>query len=255
MFAAVKQFVAKKLVGSSLYAPVRHIYRRFSRVRSACTGNEVAFYSKFICPDDLVFDIGANAGYKTEIFLKCGAKVVSAEPNPLCHPVLDFEFSGNPRVSLVKRAVGSEETILPMNIRGLAPTSSLLDDWAPFELGYGRERVQVPVTTLDKMIEEFGRPSFIKIDVEGYETEVLKGLSSAVPYLSFEYVLRGKGLDRFHGCLKRLQSLSDIKINVIEDDSSSMSRELHFVFDTPRDPGDLTDLPISGDCFVIGKAV
>jgi hypothetical protein len=45
----------------------------------------------------------------------------------------------------------------------------------------------IEVTTLDSLIEEFGSPGFIKIDVEGYEFEVLSGLSRPVRALSFEF--------------------------------------------------------------------
>jgi hypothetical protein len=45
------------------------------------------------------------------------------------------------------------------------------------------------MTTLDALIRKYGVPHFIKIDVEGYELEVLKGLSSPVNYISFEYMV------------------------------------------------------------------
>lgn len=254
MLAAIKRVVAQNLVGSRFYAPVRHVYRRFSRHRTVGIANEAAFYSQFVKPGDLVFDIGANAGYKTEIFLACGAKVISVEPNPLCQRVLRFEFASNPRVHLVQAAVGAEEGMLPMNVRGLSPMSSLLDDWEPFKVeGGGQQRINVPVTTLDKLIERFGRPSFIKIDVEGFEEQVLNGLSSPVPFLSFEYGLRGECLARFKACLARLQKISSITINAIEDDSSTRVRKLRFVLDEPRQPDDLTDFPPGGDCFVASK--
>jgi hypothetical protein len=46
---------------------------------------------------------------------------------------------------------------------------------------------EVEVSTLDALIDSFGIPSFCKIDVEGYEYEVLKGLTQPIPSLSFEY--------------------------------------------------------------------
>ncbi len=48
--------------------------------------------------------------------------------------------------------------------------------------------LEVPVTTLDALIERHGLPRFCKLDVEGFEAEVLRGLSQPIPLLSFEYV-------------------------------------------------------------------
>ena len=42
------------------------------------------------------------------------------------------------------------------------------------------------MTTLDSLIEKYGAPSYIKIDVEGYELEVIKGLSTSVQLISVE---------------------------------------------------------------------
>jgi hypothetical protein len=63
----------------------------------------------------------------------------------------------------------------------------------------------VPVATLDALIEQHGVPAFCKIDVEGYELEVLRGLSHALPALSFEYI--PAALDVAYGCLERLGQL------------------------------------------------
>jgi hypothetical protein len=46
----------------------------------------------------------------------------------------------------------------------------------------------VHVTTLDKLISQHGIPQFCKIDVEGFELEVFKGLSQSIPFIQFEYV-------------------------------------------------------------------
>ena len=44
----------------------------------------------------------------------------------------------------------------------------------------------VETTTLDDMIRKFGLPDFLKIDVEGHELSVLKGLKDSVKNISFE---------------------------------------------------------------------
>jgi len=48
--------------------------------------------------------------------------------------------------------------------------------------------IGVPLTTLDALIAEYGVPVFCKIDVEGYEWQVIAGLSQPLPLLSFEFV-------------------------------------------------------------------
>jgi hypothetical protein len=73
--------------------------------------------------------------------------------------------------------------------------------------------VEVPVVTLDALIEEYGTPAFCKIDVEGYEAEVLAGLSEAVRALSVEFV--GAQLSVAEECVRRLAELGRYRFNVI----------------------------------------
>ena len=72
-------------------------------------------------------------------------------------------------------------------------------------------QVEVEVTTLDALIERYGVPTFLKIDVEGYELEALKGLSQSVRTVSYEY--NGDFLDLAVGCLDRLRELGPISAN------------------------------------------
>ena len=48
--------------------------------------------------------------------------------------------------------------------------------------------ISVRVTTLDELTARYGTPTFCKIDVEGAEIEVLRGLSQPLESLSFEYI-------------------------------------------------------------------
>ena len=66
------------------------------------------------------------------------------------------------------------------------------------------------MTTLDDLFRRFGRPYFVKIDVEGFEVDVLKGLSSTVPLLSIEY--HSEEIDRVRICLDMLKKLAPISV-------------------------------------------
>ncbi len=67
------------------------------------------------------------------------------------------------------------------------------------------------MTTLDQLIAEYGSPSFCKIDVEGFERQVLEGLSSPVSCISFEFTR--EFLDDARVCVSLLENLGSIEVN------------------------------------------
>jgi len=76
---------------------------------------------------------------------------------------------------------------------------------------------EVETTTLDSLIERYGLPYFIKIDVEGYERHAIGGLSYRIPYISFELNLpeyTEEGIE----CLRLLSDLGEsVEFNYIWD--------------------------------------
>jgi FkbM family methyltransferase len=147
-------------------------------------------------PGELCFDIGAHVGDRTGHFRALGARVVALEPQPHLMRVLKWLYGRDGGVQLRETAVGAASGTASMLVAAANPTvSSLSSEW--IELVSRRpdfrgvrwtERPRVAVTTLDALIAEHGMPTFCKIDVEGYEAEVLKGLSQPIPALSVEYV-------------------------------------------------------------------
>jgi len=79
---------------------------------------------------------------------------------------------------------------------------------------------RIPVTTLDALIAQVGVPRFCKIDVEGFEEQVLKGLTRPIPFLAFEF--RAEMRDEVGHCLDRIQAVAPASFNCTIDDATAM---------------------------------
>jgi FkbM family methyltransferase len=194
-------------------ALVKKARRRLSR------GQSLRFHQALIKEGDLVFDIGANVGDMTGLYLELGARVLAAEPQEACVRILEKRFGRNPRVSIIPMAVGSaggKHELMLSDIR--SPISSMSRQWIAAVKSSGRfsyyewsRSVAVPVTTLDSLIAQYGEPDFCKIDVEGFEQKVLEGLSCPLARLSFE--LHAEFLPEAFACLKLLRGLGEYRFN------------------------------------------
>jgi len=157
--------------------------------------NVVAAQSIFDCihQNDLVFDIGAHIGKKTSEYLRKGARIVCFEPQPDCCQKLRARFASNQKVTIEQVGLSSKTGSMELFICSSANTISTFSEEFKeksrhSQRGYTWDKsIAVPVTTLDAMIQKHGMPIFCKIDVENGEHEVLKGLSTPVPFVSIEF--------------------------------------------------------------------
>jgi FkbM family methyltransferase len=163
---------------------------------------EVRFYRRHLVglpPNGLIFDVGANLGYKTGIFLRLGARVVAIDPDEHNQNALHQGFvrwRRRPRVTVVGQAVSDADATATLWVTAPgAGVNTLSRKWVDV-LGADTQRFgafvvyrdgrNVTTTTLARLMETYGEPFFIKIDVEGHEPSVIRGLRQRVPYLQFE---------------------------------------------------------------------
>lgn len=197
-----------------IYEPIFEKWISLSPGYKAREKKMLNFYSQFIKKGDLCFDIGAYFGNRTEIFLELEAKVVAVEPQEKWANYLEKKFGKNPNFRLVKKGLSDREGELSLFICEEADSISTFSNrWKTGRFSDYKWTKQklVPVTTLDRLINEFGLPVFCKIDVEGFEYQVLKGLSQPIKYLSFEFVKEFFGETKM--CLNYLLSLGQATFN------------------------------------------
>ncbi len=185
-------------------------------------------YAGFLREGDLAFDIGSHVGDRIGSFRRCGARVVALEPQPDCARVIRTVYEGDAGVTLVEAACGPRQGTLTLHINSANPTVTTASrDFVEAADGAGGwegqvwDRViEVPVTTLDRLVSQYGEPAFCKIDVEGFEADVLSGLSKPLRALSFEFttIQRDVGL----ACLDTLAKLGPYRFDLALGESQTL---------------------------------
>jgi FkbM family methyltransferase len=133
-------------------------------------------FVKFLKPGTIVFDVGANYGFYALLGARAGAEVFAFEPHKENSESLarHAETNGLARhIHIVSCAAYSYTGDIALELpavegsHGNAATRPQVSETV--------NTVHVPCTTLDDFIRANPEPSLVKMDVEGAESEVLKG--------------------------------------------------------------------------------
>jgi FkbM family methyltransferase len=209
---------------SPFYNVIRHnrLTDFIIETKNRKTQKSVAFFSSFLdvhAANNLVYDIGANKGNKVKALLRMGYKVIAVEPEKKALSTLSWRFSKNKNVTIVENGVSDKKAELTIHIAGSrSGLNTLSDKWVNslekeqenrwHKKHSFKDSYTIEVTTLDDLFSKYGIPYFIKIDVEGYENKVIKGMSRMPAFISFETNLP-EFLEETIGCIQHLKSLSD----------------------------------------------
>ena len=198
-------------------------------------------HARFVRPGGLCFDIGAHVGNRARSFRRLGARVVAVEPQPDFARVLRLLAAFDRRLTVLPVAVGAAPGSVTLRISSRHPTvTTASSDWigqVQADRGFADvawdRTLTVPATTLDHLIDRYGRPDFCKIDVEGLELDVLRGAGQMLPAVAFEYL--PAAWDRAVACADWLAARGPYRFNL------ARSEDYTFLLPAPVDHAGLLD--------------
>jgi FkbM family methyltransferase len=142
--------------------------------------NIVRFWERALPSDSIIFDIGANIGlYTLSVSRHAGAtgQVFGFEAHPATFRYLQHNVASQPasRITIENKAVGAETGVAQIAFNAANPGETHMSV-------NGEAGVSVPMITLDDYCRQHGisRIDYMKIDVEGYEANVLRGAAGII---------------------------------------------------------------------------
>lgn len=142
-------------------------------------------YERILAPGDTYLDVGAHVGFHVLAARRCvgeEGRIVAIDPQPYnCNKILaNCRVNGFSNVLTIVAVAGEEVGMVTLNDQSSRDKSRLTMTFTP--VNDRPRQFRVPMIRLDDLCDELdlGRVKLIKVDVEGFEPEVLKGLGGRI---------------------------------------------------------------------------
>lgn len=193
---------------------------------------------------DLIIDVGLNVGQDTAFYLSRGFRVLAVEADPFLANEGRKKFSAqieDGSLEILNVGIADQDGTADFWICEEKPEFNSLHQAIAARDSYSHTRIQIPVMRFSRIIEKYGVPHFLKIDIEGNDILCLDALSaSTLPtYLSVESecpVEEGSStVEEGLRTLEKLYSLGYRKFKLIDQHtfcSLTLPQSLHYRADT-----------------------
>jgi len=155
-----------------LYRKLYYLYKNIT------DKNRIKFLESNLIPGCRILDVGSNIGFYTEVFSDIAGNdgvVYSFEPDAINYKYLTKYLSGKENINFHNKAVSDYTGIVKFYI-----SDDLNVDHQCYNNGENRNSVDVECIKLDDMENVFGKIDFVKIDVQGYDYFVVKGMEKII---------------------------------------------------------------------------
>jgi FkbM family methyltransferase len=177
------------------YLRYSSIYDRLAMISGSTYGvllkNDFQFYNELLKEKKIykIFDIGSNNGIRLKTFINFSNYIVAVEPDPDLVSIIKYRFSNLKYLYIEEFAVSSSNGKAEFEKKKYSGFNTLSKKWSnilDIENIETIDKFIVKTITLDDLIKKHGNPDYVKVDVEGFELEVLKNLNTKIPIISFE---------------------------------------------------------------------
>ncbi len=165
----------------------------------------VRLFQTLIKKDDVVIDVGANIGCTSILFGELAEQVISFEPSPTTFNLLqkNIKQSGLENITLLNSALGSNPGVSKITYAESNRSGGFISNKTTISTGHVTEKIRIE--KLDNIIHDLNisKLDFIKIDVEGFEKEVIEGARNTIN--KFQPIIV---LELNHWCLNAFQRIT-----------------------------------------------